>query len=337
MSVIDVRNLTFVSMRNVDQLRKLFLQYLEENRFKQSPEELYEPINYILDIGGKRMRPVMLLLACQMFTDDAEQALPAALAVEIFHNFTLLHDDIMDDAQLRRSKPTVHEKYDTNTAILSGDVMMIYSYHYLSKLPESLIPNLLNIMNRVAIGVCEGQQYDMNFETSETVTIPEYLKMIEYKTAVLLAGSMQMGALVGGADERDAQHTADFGRDIGIAFQLQDDILDTFGDPAKFGKKVGGDIIQNKKTFLVLKTLELANFADAENLRALMQTHPADPSHKIQQVKALFEQYDIRNIAEKEMDTYLAAALSHLDAVRVNDDRKRDIRELARYLIKREV
>jgi len=324
-------------MKNVDKLRALFLQYLEDNHFGQAPQELYEPINYILSIGGKRMRPVLLLLACQMFNDEVEEALPAALAVEVFHNFTLLHDDIMDDADLRRGKPTVHEKYDTNTAILSGDVMMIYAYHYLSKSPNHLIVNLLNIINRIAIGVCEGQQYDINFETADTVTIPEYLKMITYKTGVLLSGSMQMGALIGGANEQDAQHVANFGRDVGIAFQLQDDILDTFGDPAKFGKKVGGDIIQNKKTFLVLKTLELANFADAENLRALMQTHPDDPSNKINEVKALFEQYNVRAIAEKEMDTYLADALAHLDAVNVADSRKSEIRELARYLIKREV
>lgn len=326
-----------MSMKNVDKLREIFLQYLEANRFEQAPKGLYEPINYILNIGGKRMRPVLLLLACQMFKDDTEAALPAALAVEIFHNFTLLHDDIMDDANLRRGKATVHQKYDTNTAILSGDVMMIYAYHYISKLPTPLIPKALNIINRLAIGVCEGQQYDMDFETSETVTIPEYLKMIEYKTAVLLSGSMEMGALIGGANEQDARHIANFGRDIGIAFQLQDDILDTFGDPAKFGKKVSGDIIQNKKTFLVLKTLELADFADSENLRALMQTYPTDPSDKIQEVKALFQQYNIRTIAEKEMDTYLTDALAHLDAVSVNDDRKTDIRELARYLIKREV
>lgn len=324
-------------MQNVDKLRTIFLQYLEENRFDQAPQELYEPVNYILSIGGKRMRPVMLLLACQMFKDEVKEALPAALAVEIFHNFTLLHDDIMDDANLRRGKPTVHEKYDTNTAILSGDVMMIYAYHYLSKSPNHLIVKLLNILNRVAIGVCEGQQYDINFETSDTVTIPEYLHMIEHKTAVLLSGSMEMGALIGGASEEDAQHVANFGRDIGIAFQLQDDILDTFGDPEKFGKKVGGDIIQNKKTFLVLKTLELADFADAENLRALMQTPTTNPSQKIEQVKALFNQYNIRTIAEKEMDTYLNNALAHLNAVNVSDDRKTEIRDLAHYLIKREV
>jgi len=324
-------------MQNIDELRTQFLQYLEKNRFAQKPQALYDPINYILKIGGKRMRPVMLLLACRMFKDDVEDALPAAFAVEIFHNFTLLHDDIMDDAPLRRGKATVHEKYDTNTAILSGDVMMIYAYEYLAKSPTPLIPKLLNILNRVAIGVCEGQQYDMNFETAENVELNEYMHMIEHKTAVLLAGAMEMGARIGGANETDAQHVYNFGRDIGIAFQLQDDILDTFGDPAKFGKKVGGDIAQNKKTFLTIKTLELADTTDAQNLHQLMQTTPTDEVAKIQRVKDLYQKHNIRNIAEKEMNTYLKKALHHLDAISVTDNRKTEIRELARYLISREV
>ncbi len=322
---------------NTDELRTRFLEYLAENRFTQEPQGLYDPINYILKIGGKRMRPVMLLLACRMFKDDIEDALPAAFAVEVFHNFTLLHDDIMDDAPLRRGKATVHEKYDINTAILSGDVMMIYAYEYLAKSPSHLIPQLLNILNRVAIGVCEGQQYDINFETAENVELAEYMHMIEYKTAVLLAGAMEMGARIGGADESDAQHVYNFGRDIGIAFQLQDDILDTFGDPAKFGKKVGGDIAQNKKTFLTIKTLELADTTDAETLHQLMQTIPNDEAAKIQKVKDLYQKYNIRSIAEKEMNTYLEKALRHLDAVTVTDNRKTEIRELARYLISREV
>ena len=324
-------------MQNIDELRTQFLQYLEKNRFTQQPQALYDPINYILQIGGKRMRPVLLLLACRMFKEDVTDALPAAFAVEIFHNFTLLHDDIMDDAPLRRGKATVHEKYDTNTAILSGDVMMIYAYEYLAKSPTPLIPKLLNILNRVSIGVCEGQQYDINFETAENVELTEYMHMIEYKTAVLIAGAMQMGALIGGANEADAQHVYNFGRDIGIAFQLQDDILDTFGDPVKFGKKVGGDIAQNKKTFLTIKTLQLAHPTDAQSLHQLMQTTLTDEASKIQKVKDLYQKYNIRSIAEKEMNTYLKKALHHLNAVNVTDNRKTEIRELARYLISREV
>jgi len=324
-------------MQNVDELRTQFLQYLEKNRFTQEPQRLYDPVNYILSIGGKRMRPVLLLLACRMFQDDVTDALPAAFAIEIFHNFTLLHDDIMDDAPLRRGKATVHEKYNTNTAILSGDVMMIYAYEYLAKSPAPLISELLGSLNRAAIGVCEGQQYDINFETAENVELSEYILMIEYKTAVLIAGAMQIGARIGGASEADAQHVYNFGRDVGIAFQLQDDILDTFGDPKKFGKKVGGDIVQNKKTFLTIKTLELADANDTQNLHQLMQTTPPDEATKIQKVKDLYEKYNIRSIAEKQMNTYLEKALHHLDAVSVADNRKTEIRELARYLINRQV
>ncbi len=324
-------------MQSIDGLRTQFLQYLEKNRFNQAPQTLYEPINYILKIGGKRMRPVMLLLACRMFKNEVEDALPAAFAVEIFHNFTLLHDDIMDDAPLRRGKATVHEKYDINTAILSGDVMMIYAYQYLAQSPSPLIPELLGILNHVAIGVCEGQQYDINFETAKKVKLTEYMHMIEQKTAVLLAGAMEMGARIGGANKTDAQHVYNFGRDIGIAFQLQDDILDTFGDPAKFGKKVGGDIAQNKKTFLTIKTLELADTTDTQTLCQLMQSIATDEAAKIKKVKDLYEKYDIRSIAEKEMNTYLEKALHHLNAVSVTDNRKTEIRELARYLISREV
>ncbi len=324
-------------MKNTAELRELFLNYLAQNSFDDEPQGLYAPVNYILDIGGKRMRPVMLLMACQLFDENVEKALPAALAVEIFHNFTLLHDDIMDDAPLRRGKTTVHEKYDTNTAILSGDVMMIHAYQYLAKASPQLLPDLLRIMNQLAIGVCEGQQYDMDFETVETVSIPEYLKMIELKTSVLLAGSMQMGALIGGASAKDAEQVYEFGRNVGIAFQLQDDILDTFGDPEKFGKRVGGDIVQNKKTFLVLKTLELATAEDRQNLHQLLQTAPADEAAKIEQVRTLFKKYKIRQQAGKKMNAYLDTAFHHLDLLEIPEARKVELRNLAHYLINREV
>ncbi len=324
-------------MQNMTQLRELFLNYIQQNRFENEPQGLYEPVNYILSIGGKRMRPVMLLMACQLFDNEVKQALPAAMAVEVFHNFTLLHDDIMDDAPLRRGKTTVHEKYDVNTAILSGDVMMIYAYRFLSKSQPKLIPDLLTIMNKLAIGVCDGQQYDVDFETAESVAIPEYLKMIELKTSVLLAGSMQMGALIGGATKKQAELLYQFGRSIGIAFQLQDDILDTFGDPEKFGKKVGGDIAQNKKTFLVLKTLELASPEDAQELHKLMQTIPEDETRKIEEVKALFEKYKVRQEAEMKMEAYLSDGLNYLKSLDIHNEKKLELEKLAHYLIKREV
>lgn len=325
-------------MYQVAQLQSLFKTYLEDNKFVKSPNGLYEPIDYIMSLGGKRIRPVLLLMGCNLFSDEVDNAMPAAFAVEVFHNFTLLHDDIMDEAPLRRGKPTVHEKYNQNTGILSGDVMLVYAYQFMLKVEtKAKISDLLTVFNHFAIAVCEGQQRDMDFEERKDVTIPEYLKMIEQKTAALIAGSLKLGALIGGADESDAKHLYEFGRNIGIAFQLQDDILDTFGDPEKFGKKVGGDIVQNKKTFLVLKTMELADEKGKKSLSYLMDEATAvKEEEKINAVKSIFNQFQIRSISEELMEKYLTKAFEHLSKVKINEERKKGLVKISNKLMGRE-
>ncbi len=325
-------------MQQVAELQSLFKTYLDENQFHQKPEGLYEPINYILSLGGKRIRPVLLLMGCNLFNDNIAQALPASFAIEIFHNFSLLHDDIMDEAPLRRGKPTVHIKYNQNTGILSGDVMLVYAYEFFLQLDDKLkIPTIIKTFNKVAIEVCEGQQYDMDFETRNDVTIDEYIKMIELKTSVLIAGGLKIGAIIGGSSEEDANHLYEFGRNIGIAFQLQDDILDTFGDPEKFGKKVGGDIVQNKKTFLVLKALELGNDEQCAKLSALMSIDSEDENVKIEAVKSIFNELQIREAAEQLMESYLELAFDHLSAVNVVEEKKEVLIKLSNELMGREV
>ena len=323
-------------MRSLNQYQSFFQNYLSENAFMQSPSELYEPVNYILSLGGKRLRPLLALMGCELFDAAIEKALPIAMSVEVFHNFTLLHDDIMDSAPLRRGKPTVHMQYNVNTGILSGDVMLIYAYDFLMKVEnQNIASKLIKIFNKMAIEVCEGQQYDMNFETRNDVTINEYLKMIELKTAVLLAAAFQMGALVGGASEAEAQHLYEFGRNVGMAFQIQDDILDTYGDPEKFGKKVGGDIVQNKKTYLVLKTYQLANSSQQADLQQLMNTITADEVQKIEAVKSIFNDLNIREEAEKTMTNYLNIAFQHIDDTPLSIERKNYLKTWANELMMR--
>ncbi|MBL7813714.1 MAG: polyprenyl synthetase family protein [Saprospiraceae bacterium] len=325
-------------MRSIDNYQTLFQAFLTENSFNQMPQELYEPVNYILSIGGKRLRPLLALMGCELFSDKIERALPIAMAVEVFHNFTLLHDDIMDAAPLRRGQPTVHTKYNINTGILSGDVMLIWAYRFLMNTEggDAMTIRLLDIFNKMATEVCEGQQMDMNFETRSDVTIEEYICMIEFKTSVLIAAAFQMGALVGGGTEGDAQHLYEFGRNIGIAFQIQDDILDSFGDPLKFGKKVGGDIIQNKKTLLVLKALELADEVQKTDLQKLMSETPTDEATKIEAVKSLFEATGARRFAELEMENYLKIAFQHLSAPPLSTDKKNYMHQFANELMMRE-
>ncbi len=324
-------------MNAIEKLRELFLTYLNDNHIDQSPVELYQPVNYIMELGGKRMRPIMLLMAYSLFKDDPERALPASYAIEMFHNFSLVHDDIMDEAPLRRGKPTVHNKFDANTGILSGDVMLILSYSSLMKTDTTKKDALVLLFNDIATKVCEGQQMDMNFETRVEVEIDEYIKMISYKTAALLAGGMKIGALIADAEEKDANLVFDFAWNIGIAFQLQDDILDTYGDPKKFGKKVGGDIVQNKKTYLVLKALELANEETATRLNGLMNTPTENENEKIETVKEIFNSLDIRREAEKLKKAYQVKAFDALDAVGVSEERKQGLVDIANQLMGREV
>ncbi len=324
-------------MQTLSQISTLFNDYLLDNQFNRNPQALYTPIDYIMSLGGKRLRPALLMMSSNLFTENVTKSLPAAFAIEVFHNFSLVHDDIMDEAPLRRGKPTVHHKFGVNTGILSGDVMLIYAYQYLIKEDLGLnLQQIIEIFNQVATEVCEGQQMDMDFENREDVTIPEYLQMIEFKTAVLLAGAMQIGALIGGGSAADAQHLYAFGRDIGIAFQLQDDILDTYGDPEKFGKKVGGDIIQNKKTFLVLKALELSDAEAATTLYNWLSAPTTDESTKINAVMAIFDQCGVRQQSEILMENYCKSAFEHLNAVNVPDAQKEILRVIANELMMRE-
>lgn len=253
-------------MFTINELQGFFLNYLRENQIEKKPENLYQPINYILNIGGKRLRPMLTLFSAELFDCSYERALQAAMAVEIFHNFSLVHDDIMDQAPLRRGQATVHTKWNTNTGILSGDAMLILTYQYFDIYEPKVYKKLSKLMTRTALEVCEGQQLDVDFETRDNVTVEEYIKMITYKTAVLIGAAMRMGAIVAKADKEDGLLLYQFGLNLGIAFQLQDDYLDTFGDPLLFGKQIGGDIIENKKTFLYINALENADEADKKNI-----------------------------------------------------------------------
>lgn len=324
-------------MQLVQRFYPVIEKYLVENSFSREPQALYDPVNYIMKLGGKRLRPVLVLAACDLFGTDYQKALPAALSVEIFHNFSLVHDDIMDDAPLRRGKPTVHERYNTNTAILSGDVMLILAYEYLCKTEnKTLIPRLIDIFNTTAIKVCEGQQYDMDFETSNDISIPDYLKMIELKTAVLLVGSLGIGAVIGGASSADFYEICEFGRKIGIAFQLQDDFLDTFGDAQKVGKQPGGDIIQNKKTWLILKALEIAPPDLKQRLLKWMENEGGDDQLKVREVTQILNTLDIPNLTVEIMKQYKEEALVHLEKISVSGTSKQGLEELADLIIVRD-
>jgi len=331
-------NRNLLSMHSIENYKTVFEQYLSQGHFTQEPKGLYEPVNYILRVGGKRLRPLLALMGYHVFADDFRQALPVAMAVELFHNFSLIHDDIMDEAPLRRGIPTVHSHFGLNSGILSGDVMLIYAQQYLLDAGDApLSARLLKSFNRCAIQVCEGQQWDVDFERMDAVTIPQYLRMIEYKTAVLLACSLEMGAMTAGASDADLHHLYEFGRKLGIAFQLQDDLLDSFGNAEKFGKKVGGDIVRNKKTFLILKALELANPADKADLLHLMNTPTNNEQTKIQEVTTLLRQLNVPDLAKEERNLYHRQAIAHLDQVAVPDARKLTLYELAEFLLDRDL
>ncbi|MEZ4942986.1 MAG: polyprenyl synthetase family protein [Saprospiraceae bacterium] len=310
--------------------------YAAANPFPEAPRELFEPCTYMLDLGGKRLRPALLLMAAELFSDTIDTALPAAWAVELFHNFTLMHDDIMDAAPLRRGQPTVHTRWNTTTGILSGDVMLIQAYRYLTSFSNpAVVTELVKTFSRVATEVCEGQQYDINFESRNDVALPEYIRMIELKTAVLLGGAMEMGAICAGANPADAEHLYHFGRLAGISFQIQDDLLDTYGDPAKFGTQVGGDILQNKKTFLVLKALETMPAGNRHVLETWLQTGPETPG-KVDAVRAIFDQYKIPELAAAEKKRFQAEAFTQLEKVGVSEARKVALRQMIGNLLDRD-
>ncbi|MEL6810135.1 MAG: polyprenyl synthetase family protein [Bacteroidota bacterium] len=303
----------------------------------QEPTQLYEPVKYILTLGGKRLRPILTLMTADFFGDNYEKAMNAALAVELFHNFSLIHDDIMDSAPLRRGKITVHEKWDVNTGILSGDAMLILAYQLFEDYEPELFRELAKLFSKTAIEVCEGQQYDVDFETRDDVTLPEYIKMIDYKTAVLVGAAMKMGAIVAGASETCKNSIYNFGRNLGIAFQLQDDYLDAFGDPKTFGKQVGGDIIANKKTFLYLTALERSERADAETLEHLYSVSPKDPSDKIKTVTSIFESSGAAHATVEEIQKYTEKANDVLEKINLSGEKKEKLKSFGEWLMMRTV
>lgn len=319
----------------IKDLQSKFAAHLEKWELPSTPAGLYQPISYLLGIGGKRVRPVLAILGNKLVGGNGDQAMPVATAVEVFHNFTLMHDDIMDNAPVRRGKTTVHEKWDVNTAILSGDVMLVKAYQELSHLEPEVLPVVFEIFNETAVGVCEGQQMDMNFETQADVSIDQYLQMIGLKTAVLLSGALRMGAAVAGASrsQLDALHT--FGFHIGRAFQLQDDYLDAFGDPDKVGKMVGGDIVANKQTFLLLKCLELCNEQQRIELQSLMNDRSLPAAQKVQQVKAIFLATGVDKASAAAMDKEYEIAVSAIAQMEGDQQIKAVLLGLADQLMNR--
>ncbi len=324
-------------MLSVLEYSSIFSDYLRKYSLEKDPQHLYVPIDYILGLGGKRLRPVLTLMASELFDQPHEKALDAALAIEMFHNFSLVHDDIMDDAPLRRGEQTVHEKWDINTGILSGDAMLILAYQLFENYEGEVFRELAKLFSKTAIEVCEGQQYDVDFETRDDVTIPEYLKMIEYKTAVLVGAALKMGAIIAGASEACQVSIYNYGRDLGIAFQLQDDYLDAFGDPETFGKQVGGDIIENKKTFLYLTALENSSKDDVQLLEHLFSIAPADPTEKITTVKQQFIDSGAAKATQSEIERYTQLAFKSLDAIDISDDKKQLLRDFGNGLMNRTV
>ncbi|RZJ68728.1 MAG: polyprenyl synthetase family protein [Flavobacterium sp.] len=322
-------------MHTVSHYRESFTAYLDKQVLLKEPKNLYEPVDYIIGLGGKRMRPILTLMSADIFETPFERALPAALAVEMFHNFSLVHDDIMDDAPLRRGNETVHERWDINTGILSGDAMLILAYQYFEQYEPTVFRDLAKLFSKTAIEVCEGQQWDVDFETRDDVTIPEYLKMIEYKTAVLVGAAMKMGAIIAQTSVENCDLIYDFGCNLGIAFQLQDDYLDAFGDPETFGKQVGGDIIENKKTYLYLKAL--ANARDKKQLQDLYSISPADPSDKINSVKELFNASGASEATQNAIKDYTFKAFETLERMDISSGKKAALRQFGIKLMERNV
>jgi geranylgeranyl diphosphate synthase type II len=319
-------------MQSFEILSKQFAEYFSVRHFPQDPSSLYAPNEYFIKLGGKRVRPVLCLMGNELFDEIIPDAWHVATAIELFHNFTLIHDDIMDKAPLRRGMETVHIKYGENTALLAGDVMMVAAYENIGKIKTGLLRPILSLLNKTAKEVCEGQQLDMDFEKKHEVNLDEYIQMIELKTSVLLAASLKMGAILGGAGERNQNLLFEFGRKLGIAFQVQDDYLDAFGDPGKFGKQVGGDILANKKTFLLIHAFETS--AEKNELALLMN---GNDKNKVEKVLQIFRNCKVNEWAIQLKNKYLDEAFMHLEDIAVLSKRKEPLRELAHFLLQREV
>jgi geranylgeranyl diphosphate synthase type II len=324
-------------MHSIYQYQEFLSDYLQSQYETKEPRNLYEPIHYILDLGGKRMRPVLTLMSAEVFDADYKKALPAALAVEVFHNFSLVHDDIMDDAPLRRGHETVHEKWNLNTGILSGDAMLILAYQYFEQYEPIIFKDLAQLFSKTALEVCEGQQWDVDFEERNDVTIPEYLQMIQCKTAVLVAAAMKMGAIIAETSEENANLIYDFGLNLGLAFQLQDDFLDAFGDPETFGKQVGGDIIENKKTYLYLKAVAFSKDEEAKELKRLFSIQLKDNSDKIKTVKALFNSSGASKATQDAIQDFTLKAFQTLDKMNISIEKKEMLKAFGGNLMGRKV
>ncbi len=326
-------------MLSIATLQAVYKSYAETQRFGQTPASLYQPINYLLALGGKSMRPTLLLLAANLFADGVENALPQAYAVELFHNFSLMHDDIMDKSPLRRGQDTVHIRYDENAAILSGDVMLVYAFEYLAQTRADILPLILPLFTRTAVGICEGQRLDMDMAAASSATVGEYVEMIRLKTAILLAASLEIGAIVGGANPAQARILANFGLNLGLSFQIQDDYLDTFGQAAQVGKRIGGDILENKKTFLLLKSLELANSSQYLAIQNLLQTatsNEAAENAKIQAMTAIFQSLNIPELTQNFAENYYKLAIEDLKRLDLSPEKAAYLLDFAQYLLNRQ-
>lgn len=324
-------------MLALNDLQNTINKLFSELRLQGQPPELYEPIRYAMELGGKRMRPIMVLMACDLFGGDVQKAMDAAVGIELFHNFTLLHDDIMDKAPLRRGKETVYKRWDANRAILSGDTMFAMANRYMLHSPPECLARVLDVFNRTAIEVCEGQQLDMNFETRREVSVPEYLEMIRLKTAVLLAASLQIGALTAGASTAKALQLYESGISLGLAFQLTDDLLDIYGDESTFGKMTGGDIVANKKTYLYLRALENASESQRKLLRELFAHTPQDPGKKIIEVRRIFDALGVKELTWKIIGDYFDQSMSQLKAIGLPEANTNVLKDYAASLMQRQV
>lgn len=320
-------------MKTLQELQNIIEQRIKEQKFPDNPKNIYDPVRYILAIGGKRLRPALTLLSANMFSDNIEEAIYPSLGLEVFHNFTLLHDDIMDKSDLRRGNDTVHKKWNENIAILSGDAMSILAYRYMAKAPEDKVKTVLDIFSQTAIEVCEGQQYDMDFENRNDVKINEYIEMIRLKTSVLIAACLKIGAIIGGADNSEADKLYQFGINLGLAFQLQDDYLDVYGDEKIFGKPIGGDIVANKKTYLLVTALEKANQEQKEHLLNWINATDCNKEQKIKEVRELFTNTEAKSSIENEIKNYFIKAENYLNELNIKKDKKEELEKLMNKLM----
>lgn len=323
-------------MRTSDELLKMVNDYIEDATITRQPTSLYDPIKYVLSIGGKRIRPVLLLLTYNMYRDDIERVMPTAVGLETYHNYTLLHDDLMDKADMRRGMPTVHRKWDDNTAILSGDSMLVVAFQRVAQCPAENLQDILSLFTMTALEIGEGQQYDMDFENRMDVTEDEYIEMIRLKTSVLLACAVKMGAIMAGASDEDAKNLYAFGEKLGLAFQLQDDLLDVYGDPKVFGKAIGGDITSNKKTYMLINAILRANNEQREELIKWITTENFDKEEKIKAVTKLYNKIGIRQLCEKKINDYFAEALTYLEKVNVLEEKKTALQRFTDQMMHRE-